>query len=347
MIDATSTSFVRNEWHVVALASELGEQLISRIVHGRSVLLYRKADGRPVALDNRCSHRGYPLAKGARRGDGVECGYHGFAFDSAGRCVSVPGQTAIPSKAAIRSFPVIESGPFVWMWTGDGDEVGPTTAPDSVGFGADGWSFYTGYSSIGCSYMLVVDNLLDLSHESFLHATRIGTPEVAETPIATEADEAAGTVSVRRHMQGVECPPSYEELTGLRTPIDRTQDIRFFAPTLYVLSNRLAPAGLPVGEPGAFHTRVVYALTPQDARTTHYFFAIGRDFAQDDRNLDEIRRKSQYELIAEDADALELLQQTIETEGPASEVSIKIDTGALAARRLIRRRLDAEAEAVA
>ena len=162
-------------------------------------------------------------------------------------------------------------------------------------------------------------------------------------PITTETDDATSTVSVTRHMPGAECPPSYENLTGLRTPIDRTQGIRFFAPTLYVLNNRLAPAGLPVGEPGAFHTRVVYALTPQDARTTHYFFAIGRDFAQDDRALDELRRKSQYELIAEDADALQLLQRTIDIEGPSSEVSIKIDTGALAARRLIRRRLEAEA----
>lgn len=343
MTDPTATPFVRNEWHVVALASEVGDQLISRVVHGRSILLYRRRDGVPVALDNRCSHRGFPLSSGVRRDDTVECGYHGFTFASTGACVAVPGQTAIPSKASIRSFPVVERGPFIWAWTGDADRVGPTTAPDSVAFGDEGWTFYTGYAPISCHYMLVVDNLLDLSHESFLHATRIGTPEVAETPIATEVDDATSSVLVTRHMEGAECPPSYEQLTGLRTPIDRTQSIRFLAPTLYVLDNRLAPAGLPPGQPGAFHTRVVYALTPQDARSTHYFFAIGRDFAQHDRALDEVRRKSQYELIAEDAEALELLQRTIDAEGPSPEVSIKIDTGALAARRLIRRRVEADA----
>jgi phenylpropionate dioxygenase-like ring-hydroxylating dioxygenase large terminal subunit len=233
-----ATGFVRNEWYVVALASEVGEELISRVVHGRSILLYRRRDGVPVALDNRCSHRGFPLASGVRRDDAVECGYHGFTFDSTGACVAVPGQAAIPSKASIRSLPIIERGPFIWAWTGDPDDVGPSTAPDSVGFDDEGWSFYTGYASIGCHYMLVVDNLLDLSHESFLHATRIGTPEVAGTPIATEVDEATHSVLVTRHMEGAECPPSYQQLTGLRTPIDRTQSIRFFAPSLYLLDNR-------------------------------------------------------------------------------------------------------------
>ena len=33
-----------------------------------------------------------------------------------------------------------------------------------------------------------IDNLLDLSHETFLHADLIGTPEVAESPITTSID---------------------------------------------------------------------------------------------------------------------------------------------------------------
>ncbi len=41
-------------------------------------------------------------------------------------------------------------------------------------------------ATIDARFDLLVDNLLDLSHETFLHSGSIGTPEVAETPIEVE-----------------------------------------------------------------------------------------------------------------------------------------------------------------
>lgn len=337
--------FVRQEWYVAALATEVGESLLSRRLLGRSVLLYRTTAGQTVALDDRCSHRGFPLSEGARRGDRVECGYHGFTFDECGTCVALPGQTAIPSRASVRAYPTAEVGPFVWVWLGD-PNVPRSDLPHTPGFGEHGWTYYSGYAPIACNYLLMIDNLLDLSHETYIHAGRIGSPEVAETPIETWVDERTGAVRVRRHMESATCPPSYQHLTGLTSPIDRTQDISFHAPSLYVLHNRIAKAGVPVegDDREAFHGKVIYAITPADDRTVHYFFAIGRDFALDDRELDEQRRQQQIALIKEDADAVELLQRRIDAEGDASEISIKIDTGALAARRAIRARIEQEAE---
>lgn len=336
--------FVREEWYVVALGDELGEQLLSRRVLGRSVLLYRAADGRPIALDDRCSHRGYPLSAGTRRGDDIECGYHGFTFDACGTCIAVPGQTAIPSRASVIAYPTAEVGPFVWIWLGEADG-GRSDMPERPGFDEPGWTYYSGYAPLECNYQLMVDNLLDLSHETFIHATRIGSREVAETPIETSVDAETGAVRVRRHMENAECPPSYQQLTGLTSPIDRTQDISFHAPGLYVLRNRIAKSPTEASEGGgdAFHGKVIYAITPADDRTSHYFYAIGRDFALEDRELDAARQEQQIALIQEDKDAVELLQRRVDLEGPSPEVSIKIDTGGLAARRAIRARLEVEA----
>lgn len=336
--------FVRQEWYVAALGTEVGESLLSRRLLGRSVVLYRTSDGHPVALDDRCSHRGFPLSAGARRGDRIECGYHGFTFDACGTCVAVPGQAAIPSRASVPAYPTVEVGPFVWIWLGDPDAP-RSDMPDRPGFDEDGWTYYSGHAPIACNYLLMVDNLLDLSHESYIHATRIGSPEVAETPIETWVDDTSGAVRVRRHMESAACPPSYQHLTGLTSPIDRTQDISFHAPGVYVLRNRIARAGVvrEGDEREAFHGKVIYAITPADDRSSHYFFAIGRDFALDDRDLDAQRREQQIALIKEDADAVELLQRRIDDEGESSEISIKIDTGALAARRAIRARIEQEA----
>lgn len=340
--------FVRQEWYVAALGEEVGEGLLSRRILGRSMVLYRTASGDPVALDDRCSHRGYPLSAGTRREDSIQCGYHGFTFDRCGTCVAVPGQTSIPSRTSIRAYPAIEVGPFVWVWFGDADAE-RSELPDKPGFDEEGWTYYSGYAPIECNYMLMVDNLLDLSHETYIHAARIGSPEVAETPIETSFDEATDTVRVWRHMESAECPPSYQHLTGLTSPINRTQDITFHAPSLYVLRTRIAKDGTEGvdGDGRAFHGKVIYAITPADDRRTHYFYAIGRDFVLDDRELDTARQEQQVALIEEDAHAVELLQRRIEDEGEVVEVSIKIDTGGLAARRAIRRRLDRETSNVA
>jgi phenylpropionate dioxygenase-like ring-hydroxylating dioxygenase large terminal subunit len=331
------TEFITDAWYVAALGSELGEGLLGRTILGRNLVLYRRTDGSPVALRDRCSHRGYPLSAGCRQDDAVQCSYHGFTFDGAGTCVSVPGQTSIPKRAAVQAYPTVERGPFVWVWLGDPDKAASEDIAGGTVLVDAGWRFVTGYVRIACHQTLLVDNLMDLSHETYIHATKIGTPEVAETPITTNVDRDARVVYASRHMDAVTSPPSYAEL-GLRSPVDRWQDMAFHAPSLYVLHSRVAPAGTPVerdAETSAVHVRIVYALTPVDAGNTHYFFAIGRDFALDDDRLSQGMEKSQYDLIAEDAAAVELLQRISDAEGPPSEVSIKIDTAALAARRML------------
>ena len=73
----------------------------------------------PVALEDTCPHRFYPLSKGQLIGDAVECGYHGLQFDCSGRCQLVPGQDKIPDSAKVRSFPVVQRWGWIWIWMGD------------------------------------------------------------------------------------------------------------------------------------------------------------------------------------------------------------------------------------
>src|SRR5262245_29797439 len=112
-------AFVRNEWYVVALRRELSEGLLARTVLGESVVLYRRSSGEAVALRNRCSHRGFPLSEGTLKDDVITCGYHGFRFGCDGVCLSVPGQPKVPARADVRRYPLVENGPFVWIWPGD------------------------------------------------------------------------------------------------------------------------------------------------------------------------------------------------------------------------------------
>jgi vanillate O-demethylase monooxygenase subunit len=338
---AQPTTFVRDQWYVVASTDEISDTPLARTVCGEHLVLFRRTDDTLVALADRCSHRGFPLSLGEVVGDEIQCGYHGLKFDSCGTCTWAPLQSNIPSRANVRAYPLATTGPWVWVWIGDPSGPDMTKLPNLPWLEDDAWAVVNGMEPLAARYGLLVDNLLDLSHESYLHAGSIGTPEVAVTPIETNVDEAAGVVYVGRHMESVECPPFYEEATGLSTPIDRWQDIEYRPVGCYVLHSRVAPAGVaprPDGtDPEAAHLKVLYGITPLDEHNTMDFWALARDFAVDDADVSAYLTRMNREVILQDVHALDLLEIRLAAETEPAEVSLKIDTGGLAARRMIGR----------
>ena len=118
-----NTPFVHNQWYIAAHASEVGRTMFDRKILGESILFYRKQDGTAVATQNRCPHRSFPLSKGCLHGDEVTCGYHGLTYDAQGACVDVPsqagGERKIPPALRLRRYPLVERGPFLWIWMGE------------------------------------------------------------------------------------------------------------------------------------------------------------------------------------------------------------------------------------
>jgi phenylpropionate dioxygenase-like ring-hydroxylating dioxygenase large terminal subunit len=337
-----------NHWYVVASAGELGRELLARTICGQHLVLYRTEAGVAVALDDRCPHRGYPLSAGELIGDQVQCGYHGLRFDSCGTCVSVPGQDRIPSRSNVASRPLVEQGAWVWAWMGAPDALDHGALPSTPWFGDSAWASVDGMEPLPARYGLLIDNLLDLSHETFLHGGFIGTPEVAETPITTSTDEDLGVIHVSRHMEAVECPPFYTESTGFTTPIDRWQDIEYHAPGFYLLHVRVAPSGTAVqtdgSDPDAAHLKVLYAITPKDDHNTWDFWAVSRDFAVGDSGVDSVIAEMNRSVVLQDVVALTMIEQRLGDEWNPVEVSLKIDTGGLAGRRLLAEMISSEQE---
>src|SRR5687768_16629783 len=113
---AAERNYPYNVWWVAAFSDEVGRDLLGRWLLETPVLLYRKQDGTIAAIENRCPHRGAPLSLGCLKGDAVQCGYHGFTFDSDGRCIDVPSMKAPLAAARVRAFPVVEQPPYVWIY---------------------------------------------------------------------------------------------------------------------------------------------------------------------------------------------------------------------------------------
>ncbi len=338
------TSIVRDQWYVAAYGREIGRELFARTICGESILFWRTEAGAVTAMSDRCVHRRFPLSESPSHlvGDTVVCGYHGFTYGADGVCVAVPGQTRIPRTARLKSYPVIEQDSFVWVFIGDPARADSVRIPRAPWLDQEGWTTVSGMEPLAARASLLVDNLMDLSHETYLHGGYIGTPEVAETPITTEVDEDAGIVHVSRHMADAACPPFYARSTGITGRITRWQDIEFTPPCLYQLHSRIAPVGVLPDEdgsdPDAFHVEVVYAITPETESTTHDFWAVARDFALDDEGVSDFLRESNRTVVLQDVTALDVLERVLTGEPDGyQELSINIDTGALAARRMIAR----------
>lgn len=335
------SALVPNQWYVAAWSHEVGRRLLARTILGEPIVMFRTANGLPVALADRCPHRRYPLSAGTLKGDTVECGYHGFTFDCSGSCIRVPGLSKIPPTARVRSYPIVERDALIWLWIGDPARAEVTMVPAHPWLAGAGWTSVTGMEWLSARYGLLIDNLLDLSHETYLHAGHIGTPEVAATPITTEVDEANRIVRVSRRMVDAECPPYYAKSTGITGRIDRWQDVEYHAPCLYVLHVRIAPTGIhPApdgGDPHAFHVKIVFGITPETETTTLDFWAVARDFGLTDEELSSRLANMNRTVILQDIEALSRLERVIAAEPPDTrEVSIAIDEGGLAARRLLK-----------
>jgi phenylpropionate dioxygenase-like ring-hydroxylating dioxygenase large terminal subunit len=331
-------AFIFEAWYVAAWGEEITRAPLRRIFLEEPVVMYRKADGTPVALSDRCVHRAYPLSRGKLEGDSIICGYHGFKYNPEGACTWVPGQANVPKSARVKAYPLVESGPYVWIWMGDPATADPAAIPDHHWTTDPEWQHIKDMATIKARYALLIDNLMDLSHETFIHAGTIGSDDVAETPIRTEVD--GHVVRCFRHMENVPAPPFYRQSTGITTNIDRWQDIEYDVPAHYTLHVRVAPVGAPDDQ--AFFSKVIYSLTPETRTSTHDFWVIARP-AKNERPAWAQRSGilSQNTVLGEDRAALEALEESLPAEGGWQELSINNDRGGLQWRRVFRDRYNA------
>jgi phenylpropionate dioxygenase-like ring-hydroxylating dioxygenase large terminal subunit len=104
-------------WFRVAASSALKPgQVLTVRYFGKELVLFRGESGAPVLLDAHCPHLGAHLGLGQVRGDKIECPFHGWCFDRAGTCTSVPYARKIPPKAVTRAWPVCEANGVVMAW---------------------------------------------------------------------------------------------------------------------------------------------------------------------------------------------------------------------------------------
>ncbi len=341
--------FPLNAWYVAAWSHEVGKrEPLARTICNRRMVLWRKADNAVAALEDACWHRLLPLSMGWLEGEELVCRYHGLAFDGTGKCTRIPSMDKDNAAARVRTYPVIEKHRFVFVWPGDPALANPALLPDLHWNDDPDWAGDGKTLPAKCDYRLFIDNLMDLTHESFVHSTSIGTKHVAETAMTTT--HSGRTVTSTRWMLDIDAPPFWRTQLGKPGNVDRWQIIRFEAPCTIVLDVGVAPAGTgaPQGDRSkGVNGHVLNTITPETDRTCLYFWSLMRNYRLRDQSLTTQLREANANIFLEDLVVVEAQQRAIDENPGVPLRNLNIDAGAMRARRIIDDMIAAETRVAA
>lgn len=346
--------YLRNAWYAAAFSDEVGEKPFARTLLDQPVVIYRQQNGLLAMLEDRCPHRFAPLSGGLVLGSEIQCPYHGLRFDASGACSHNPHMKGSgPLKAAsVASYTVIEKYGIIWFWAGDLDRADEGALP-RIDFleQPERFSVVKGRLHVKGNYELIVDNLLDLSHASFIH------PQFAANGTSPEQQLAATNVKLERRERsivnhrirsGLPAPGPSQEMFGFgsTTPTHTKSTMIWYPPALLDFDAGTWEVGTPE-EDGALIPQL-HVITPETALSSHYFFVNGRNRRRGDPDIDK-KLLDFFDLAfrQQDEPMIESVQQRM---GDVSDIMtlnpilLATDAAPVSARRILARLIAEEEE---
>lgn len=190
-IEAELAAGLRDHWYAILPADEVpADKPIGIKRMNEDLVVWRDGQGKIRVLADRCAHRGAQLSKGKLVDGNLMCWYHGWRFDVAGRCTSIPsegGKTDLTNEVKVKSYPVEEHGGVVYAYFASNDGASNDAAnaapkvpcPNPFELESPEWNgFIVRHHWKGVSWFRAMDNLIDPLHAPFLHA---GTYTLSKT----------------------------------------------------------------------------------------------------------------------------------------------------------------------
>tara|TARA_B100000686_G_scaffold318775_1_gene368884 strand:- start:96 stop:836 length:741 start_codon:yes stop_codon:yes gene_type:complete len=193
------------------------------------------------------------------------------------------------------------------------------------------WAVMEGpYFKFKGNYKLVVDNLLDGSHVSFLHSSTLGTEAVADITTKTKSDK----LNVRSERWIIDKPPApmYQRIGNFKGNVDRWQLIDFVPPSNVVLDTGSCNTGQ--GKDNGFNLVPINSMTPENNKSTHVFWSHTRNFDLHSLDTSNLIRKQMTTAWSEDIFMMEQQQKRL-NESNRPFISVKIDNAPERARKII------------
>lgn len=339
--------YVVNCWYPAGLSQEFKtDELQGHRIADKPIVIWRTNTGQVVAFDDRCCHKRFPLSQSKVLDSGeLQCAYHGLRYDATGRCVAIPAHPDghIPPQARLRPVPVKEQDGVVWVWPGDAAQAArlePPRTPEIV----DPDRIAVGPPEpvrVPANYLLLIENLLDISHFYPLHDGNIGDVENSRIPVQLEEGEEGGYHYVKtiREVQSYRQPPYLREWF-LYDEVDRIHTHCLVSPGLTRVEMRVAPPG-QLGTEAERGYVLLHLHLPVDARNLVWRWNVSCHKDHRPRSSPDIPTTYKVAemfpaVVDQDRWALERQQQMLEyPDDGYTEVFLKPDKALRRARQIL------------
>jgi phenylpropionate dioxygenase-like ring-hydroxylating dioxygenase large terminal subunit len=344
--ESANAPFLRNAWYVGAWSEELANGPFARTIMNEPIAFFRDASGKVNAIEDRCCHRGAALTDGKVVENGLQCGYHGLVFDGTGACVEIPGQDTVPPMARVKGYPVVERQEFVWIWMGD-----PALADEGK---IIDWPFHDDANQhphrkavlhIKANYLMMIDNLMDLTHLGYVHSKTIGGNPLSHVNAKMDVVRTEQGVKLTRWMLNALPPPTYLKGVPFEGRVDRWQEFEYVLPCSVLQWSGALDVGKGAQQnrdQHGVHLRLYHAITPETETSSHYLFSVGASFGQHDPAIMDAVFYDTYPTFIEDVEIMNNQQARIDLDPYRPLLNIKADNAVVQARRAFRAAYEAE-----
>jgi phenylpropionate dioxygenase-like ring-hydroxylating dioxygenase large terminal subunit len=167
---------IHNQWYVVLESNEVGNHPVGVTRLGERLVFWRDQAGKVYSAVDRCPHRGVALSAGVIEKEHLQCPFHGFEFDSSGKCLLIPANGrngVVPAAMRLNTYPTYEAHGFIWIWWGNSGPV-DLAMPEFFDNLDDTFFYGSAHDPWDAHYSRVIENQLDVVHLPFIHRKTIG-----------------------------------------------------------------------------------------------------------------------------------------------------------------------------
>ncbi|MGH8682652.1 MAG: Rieske 2Fe-2S domain-containing protein [Burkholderiales bacterium] len=316
---------LRRFWYPVIPVSHLEDGPKPFTLLAERIVVWKDGDGQLSALEDRCCHRTAALSRGYYDGGMLVCGYHGWSYDRAGKCVRIPQlqRDRVPESARVRSYAARERYGYAWVCL---DEAPLLGIPEIEEWDDPAFRRIPQFYEVWrCAGLRLMENSFDNAHVNFVHRGTFGDPrDAGETRFELFAEPYGFRTRTEFQVKQTELAARMNRIEGEKT-------VRRIEGTWFMPFIRRAHIAYPSG---LKHVIVTAATPIDDAHSQIIQFCLRSDREADVPAADAIAFDRR--VTEEDRYILESTDHDVPLDEPARERNMASDKlGILMRKRLL------------
>jgi phenylpropionate dioxygenase-like ring-hydroxylating dioxygenase large terminal subunit len=264
----TQQKILRRFWYPVLPVEELGGGPKAFTLLGDDIVVWRSADGTPVAAIDRCCHRSAKLSRGWVDGGNIVCGYHGWTYDATGACVDVPQNDKLRQQSNFRIATYNAAARYGYVWVClDPEPLGDI--PDISEADDPGYRLIPQFYEVwNCAGLRLMENSFDNAHVAFTHRNSFGMQQEPD-PGEIALEETPGGLVMR-----TEIPVQNPDIAKRTLGTTEARTVRKITSTWFMPFARRLRIEYPTG---LVHIIVTCATPVDDGSSMVVQFALRND----------------------------------------------------------------------